>query len=140
MMRMTRRVMMPALAILALAGCMPALGGGSALPTAFLGSWEGRGTQSDQPGDWSIAANIMGGPLGGIVGTIEYPSLGCGGSLRVRVVAPGTMELAERITSGDCVDGGIITLTTLDDGRLRYDWRKDGETLTAEGMLSRVRS
>jgi hypothetical protein len=135
---MMRRVMVAA-AVLALGGCMPAMSGGTGLPTAFFGSWEGRGAQSDQPGDWSIAATIMGGqPVGGLVGTIEYPSLDCSGTLTLRVAAAGALELQERITSGECVDGGIVTLTPLDDGRLRYDWRKDGDTMTAEGTLSRV--
>lgn len=137
---MMRRVMVAAAAVLALGGCMPAMGGGTGLPTAFFGSWEGRGSQSDQPGDWSIAATIMGGqPVGGLVGTIEYPSLNCSGTLTLRVAAASALELEERITSGQCVDGGIVTLTPLDDGRLRYDWRKDGDTMTAEGTLSRVR-
>lgn len=50
------------------------------------------------------------------------------------------MELGERITSGECVDGGVITLTAMEDGRLRYDWRKEGYPADAEGMLWRARS
>jgi hypothetical protein len=141
---MMRRVTTAAAAVvvLVLGGCMPAFGGSrTALPTAFFGSWEGRGSQSDQPGDWSIAATLTGGqPVGGLVGTIAYPSLSCSGTLTLRAASASRLELEERITSGPCVDGGIITLTALDDGSLRYDWHKNGETMTAEGMLSRVRS
>jgi hypothetical protein len=69
-------------------------------------------------------------------------ALDCTGTLTLRGASGGTLELGERITSGECVDGGIVTLTTLDDGRLRYDWHwhEDGKTLTAKGTLSRVRT
>ena len=137
---MIRRLWIGFGAMLALAGCMPAvLGGGGALPIAFLGSWEGRGSQSDAPGEWTIAVEIMGGGMDGAAGRIEYPSLECGGTLTLRVAAPGALELDERITHGDCVDGGIVTLTEQQDGRLRYDWRQEGSALTAEGMLQRAR-
>ena len=135
-----RGVWMLAGAMLALVGCMPAvLGGGGALPIAFLGSWEGRGSQSDAPGEWTITAEIAGGGADGAVGTIRYPSLECGGTLTLRVAAPGVLELDERITHGECVDGGIVTLTEQQDGRLRYEWRHEANSLTAEGMLQRAR-
>lgn len=124
-------------AVLALAGCMAGREApGGALPTMFAGSWHGRGTQSDQPGEWTIAANIIGGMPGGIVGTIAYPSLGCSGELRLRSADAARMELMERITSGRCVDGGIITLTPTSGG-LRFDWRLEGSDVTATGTLSR---
>lgn len=138
---MMRRVVTAAAAVLALAGCMPAMHGGTGLPTEFFGSWEGRGREANPPGEWTIAATIMGGqPVGGLVGTITYPSLRCTGTLTLRAAAPGALELGEHITAGPCEDGGIITLTPLRDGSLRYDWRKEGTGATAEGMLTRVRS
>jgi hypothetical protein len=137
---MTKRRLMTAAAALALAGCMPSMGIGGGLPIAFLGPWEGRGSQSDMPGEWTISANIQGGQPGTVVGTIAYPSLECRGDLTLRVAAQGAMELAEHITSGDCVDGGIITLRPVDGGRLRFDWRKEGSPDTAEGTLWRPRS
>lgn len=137
---MMRRVTTMAAAALALAGCMPPMTIGGGLPIAFMGPWEGRGSQSDMPGEWTIAANIQGGQPGTVVGTIAYPSLECRGDLTLRVAAQGAMELGEHITAGDCVDGGIITLRPLDGGRLRFDWRKDGYPATAEGTLWRPRS
>jgi hypothetical protein len=134
-----RRAMMLLGAVLALAGCSAAMEApGGTLPTAFVGSWEGRGTQSDAPDVWwTISANIIGGMPGGIIGTIAYPSLECTGELRLRAVEPTRMELAEHITSGRCVDG-IITLTPTPAGGLRYDWRMEGGDLTARGTLSRA--
>lgn len=135
-MRITWRGMMVAAAGMMLAGCLPMVGGGG-LPLAFLGGWEGEGAQVNPPGEWTISADILGGQPGTVVGTIAYPSLECRGELILRAVATGAMELGERITAGDCVDGGVITLTVLEDGRLRYVWRKEGDALEAEGVLWR---
>jgi len=139
-----RRVMMvtAAVVVVALGGCMPAMSGGTGLPTVFFGAWEGSGSQTDPPGEWTIAARIMGGqPVGGLVGTISYPSLNCTGTLTLVAASPTALELGERINTGPCEDGGIITLTPLQDGRLRYDWRKEGmPDATAQGMLTRARS
>lgn len=132
-----RRMMTMAAAGLILAGCLPALAGGGGLPMAFLGGWEGRGSRSDQPGEWTISADITGGEPGGVVGTIAYPSLGCRGELRLIASSGVVMELAERITQGECVDGGTITLAAQEDGGLRYLWRKEGHPADAEGTLRR---
>ncbi len=137
-----RRVMMAAVAV-TLGGCMPAVsGGGTGLPTVFFGAWEGSGSQTDPPGEWTIAARIMGGqPVGGLVGTISYPSLNCTGTLTLIAASSTGLELGEHIATGPCEDGGIITLTPLQDGRLRYDWHKEGiPGATAQGMLTRTRS
>ncbi len=137
-----RRWVMAAGMMLALAGCMRAVSGHTGLPTTFFGAWEGRGSQPDPPGEWTITARIMGGqPVGGLVGTIAYPSLGCTGTLTLIAASSTGLELGERITTGPCEDGGIITLTPLQDGRLRYAWRKESiPGATAEGMLARARS
>lgn len=142
MIMMMRRATVAAGVMLALAGCMSGVSGHTGLPTAFFGAWEGRGSQPDPPGEWTISATIMGGqPVGGLVGTIAYPSLGCTGTLTLLAASPSALELGERITTGPCEDGGIITLTALQDGRLRYAWRKESiPGATAEGMLSRARS
>ena len=105
------------------------------IPAAFVGSWKGTGSQSDEPGEWTIALTLADGPRGGVVGTITYPSLDCGGDLILRVADRGRVELAERITFGDCVDHGIVTLTPASAG-LAFDWRTDGGGPVARGALS----
>ena len=137
-----RRWVVAAGMMLALAGCMPAVSGHTGLPTMYFGEWEGRGSDADQPGEWTIAARIMGGqPVGGLVGTIAYPSLSCTGTLTLIAASSTELELGERIATGPCEDGGIITLTPLQDGRLRYEWRKESiPGARAEGMLARARS
>lgn len=133
---MMRRATMLMAAGLMLPGCLPALAGGGGLPLELLGEWDGRGSQDDPPGEWSIAVEIVGGEPGGIVGTIAYPSLGCRGELRLRASTAVTMELKERITAGSCLDGTVI-LTAQEDGRLRYAWRNAERDVEAKGVLWR---
>lgn len=136
---MMRRMVAVFGAVLALAGCAAGMGGGAGgVPMQFIGTWNGIGSQSDMPGEWTIEAIIVGGPVEQ-VGTISYPSLECGGVLLFRGVRNGALEVAEDITYGSCVDDGIITLTPEADGRLRYDWRKEGSDATARGTVTRVR-
>ncbi|HEU4880589.1 MAG TPA: hypothetical protein VFT45_00050 [Longimicrobium sp.] len=136
---MMRRMAAMAGAVLALAGCSVGMGGGAGgVPMQFIGTWNGVGTQTDQPGEWTIEAIIVGGPAEQ-VGTISYPSLQCGGVLLFRGVRDGALQVLEDITYGACEDQGIITLTPVGEGRLRYDWRQEGNDATASGALTRVR-
>lgn len=134
-----RRMIAVAGAVLALAGCATGMGGGAGgVPMQFIGTWNGIGSQSDQPGEWTIQAIIVGGPMEQ-VGTISYPSLECGGVLLLRGVRDGALEVLEDITYGQCVDQGTITLTPTGEGTLRFDWRVQGSDATAKGTLTRVR-
>ncbi|HEX8830986.1 MAG TPA: hypothetical protein VF705_07470, partial [Longimicrobium sp.] len=107
--------------------------------SAFIGSWAGRGTQSDEPGEWTISATIAGGEVGAVVGSIAYPSLSCGGDLILRDATAERMEVREHITYGSCVDQGIITLRVRPGGVLAYGWRSEDSPLTAQGQLERAR-
>lgn len=106
------------------------------VPAAFQGSWKGTGTQSDEPGAWTIALTLADGAPGRVVGTITYPSLACGGDLILREAGARRVELLERITFGSCVDRGVITLAPMPGG-LSFDWRGEAD-LTAHGELSRA--
>ena len=136
---MTRRVMAVLCVVLGLAGCSAGMGGGAGgVPMEFIGTWNGIGSQSDQPGEWTIEAIIVGGPAEQ-VGTIRYPSLECGGVLLFRGVRNGALQMLEDITYGNCVDQGLITLTPTADGGLRYDWNPQGSDVIGKGRLRRVR-
>jgi hypothetical protein len=136
---MMRRVMLLAASVLALAGCAVGMGGGAAPVGAhFIGTWAGQGTQINPAGEFTIEAVIVGGPVQQ-VGTISYPSLECGGVLVLRSGGANWLEVGEDITYGECEDDGIVTFTPTADGRLRYQWRKEGMNMAAEGMLTRVR-
>ena len=133
------RRLLPILCAFALAGCVSVQveRAGEQVGPAFEGSWRGRGTQSDQPGEWTIALTVAGGGRGKVVGTIAYPSLACGGDLVLLTAASGRLELRERITFGECADGGVLALTP-NAGGLAYDWREQQGTMTARGTLSRA--
>ena len=134
-----RRTMLLAAALLALAGCATGMGGGAGtVAPQFIGTWTGEGTQTDPPSEWTIEAVIVGGPAQQ-VGTIRYPSLECGGVWVLRSVGANWLEVGEDITYGPCEDNGIITLTPMADGRLRYEWHLVGIGKLAEGTLTRVR-
>lgn len=133
--------MKPSYAIAAavlLAACAPAMQSATA-PAAqrsFVGVWTGMGTQSDQPdSSWSISAAITGGQPGAVVGTIAYPSLTCGGDLVLQTATADSLVVRERITFGDCLDGGTITLGWRPPGYLHYRWRSDTGAVTARGQL-----
>ena len=129
------------LALLLLAASM--LGAGTAaaqssppstIARGFQGAWKGEGAQSDG-GEWTIALTLADGRSGEVVGTITYPSLACGGDLVLRAADRRRVELLERITFGDCIDNGVVTLSP-DGGGLDFDWR--GEGLNARGKLARA--
>ncbi|MFL5540409.1 MAG: hypothetical protein ACJ8J0_15570 [Longimicrobiaceae bacterium] len=129
-------------AALLLAACILSASGAAAqgVPSGFVGSWKGTGSQSDQPGvKWTIALTLGDGEPHAVVGTITYPSLQCGGDLILRGGDGRGIELLERITFGECVDRGIITLMDARDapGGLSYHWR-DEAGLEARGTLSRA--
>jgi hypothetical protein len=134
------RPVTPLLLLALLPACAVAVhaGHGSYVPSAFAGSWKGRGVQSDDPGGgWTIALTLAGEGRGSVVGTITYPSLACGGDLILREAGAERVEVAERITFGTCVDHGIITFTPAGSG-LQFDWRVEDSGLTARGTLSRA--
>ena len=134
-----RRVIVAVGAVLALGGCAVGMGSGADMVAPqFIGTWNGEGTQLNPAGEWTIEAIIVGGPAQQ-VGTISYPSLQCGGVLVLRSAGSNWLEVGEDITYGQCEDDGIITLTPTADGRLRYEWRKEGSDMTAQGALTRVR-
>jgi hypothetical protein len=125
-------------AILVSSLCILSASGAAAqtVPTAFQGAWKGTGSQSDNPGvEWTIALTLAGGGPGDVVGTITYPSLACGGDLILRKADARGVELQERITFGECVDRGVVTLMPAQGG-LSYGWRDTD--LTARGTLSRA--
>ncbi|HET7232669.1 MAG TPA: hypothetical protein VFJ16_21845 [Longimicrobium sp.] len=124
-----------------LAGCVPPmrLAPQPSAQSAFIGSWTGSGTQSDEPGEWTISTTIAGGEVGAVVGSIAYPSLSCGGDLILRDATTERMKLREHITYGSCLDQGIITLRVRPGGVLAYGWRSDDGSVTAQGQLERAR-
>lgn len=104
----------------------------------LTGTWVGSGHQSpagDAGADWSIAMTIGDGS-----GSIDYPSLGCGGSLSQTSRDDSSAEFHESITYGQdkCIDGGDITVRFFKK-KLSWTWvgRADGRPYNAVAVLAR---
>lgn len=107
------------------------------VPT-LTGIWVGKGHQSpagDAGADWSIAMTIGDG-----VASIDYPSLGCGGSLSQTSRDETSAQYHESITYGQdkCIDGGDITVRFF-KGNLSWTWvgQADGQPYNAVAVLTR---
>lgn len=112
------------------------------VPSEYIGSWKGDGTQEDPPGAWTIMMTLAAGDEALVVGTIAYPSLGCGGELTLIDVTSESIELLERITYGAdvCIDRGTVTLRLESADALNYAWQKEGTATTGSGSLVRISS
>ncbi|MBN9221075.1 MAG: hypothetical protein J0I79_24275 [Mesorhizobium sp.] len=108
-------------------------------PAASLnGTWVGSGHQNpagDAGADWSIAMTINDGGA-----SIDYPSLGCGGSLSQTSRDNMSAEFHESITYGQdkCIDGGNITVRFF-KGNLSWTWfgQANGQPYNAIAVLTR---
>lgn len=107
------------------------------VPT-LTGTWVGNGHQSpagDAGADWSIAMTINEGGA-----SIDYPSLGCGGSLSQTSRDDTSAQYHESITYGQdrCIDGGDITVRFF-KGNLSWTWvgQADGQPYNAVAVLTR---
>ncbi len=106
--------------------------------TGLNGIWTGSGHQSPAGAacaDWAIAMTIGDGAA-----SIDYPSLGCGGSLTQISRDESSAEYRENITYGQdkCIDGGGITVRFF-KGNLSWTWvgQADGQPYNAVAVLSR---
>jgi len=102
------------------------------------GTWRGMGHQSpagSSGSDWSIAMTIRDGG-----GSIEYPSLSCGGTLTQISRDATSAQYREAITHGRnaCIDGGTITVRYV-NGQLAWTWfgSGGGKQYNAVAVLAR---
>jgi hypothetical protein len=105
---------------------------------SLVGTWTGKGHQSpagESGSDWSISMTIGEGSA-----SIDYPSLGCGGTLTEISNDGTTAEYRESITYGRdlCSDGGTITVRFFRDG-LSWTWvgQSQGQQYNAIAVLDR---
>lgn len=125
-----------------LIGWMPskAIAQSDSVPGFFYGTWEGTGKQHNS-GEWPIWISITGGKTGEAIGRVQYPSLGCSGSLYLLEANDNQLVLTEKIESGwRCVTTGTLWLTFAGEW-IDYYW--DNEKLhsfRANGMLLPVRN
>lgn len=101
-----------------------------------FGRWNGAGTQTSGM-SWPIEMTVSPPDGRGTCGTIEYPSLGCGGILVGCAVLPdGRVRIEEVYTHnpGTCAPAGEITAICT-GGRMSWSWTGSGDY--ANGTLSR---
>jgi hypothetical protein len=105
---------------------------------SLAGTWRGTGHQSPagtSGADWSIEMTIGDGG-----GSIQYPSLSCGGSLTQISRDATSAQYREGITFGRnaCIDGGTITVR-LFNGNLSWTWigQSGGKQYNAIAVLTR---
>jgi len=102
--------------------------------TNFSGLWEGTGTQYDSNSSWSIRLTAVGGEY-----SIEYPSLGCGGTLTLLSNGPSKLELNESLSYGAsrCVNNGKIVLEKTHENSVKFRWFYSNGREGASGTLVR---
>jgi hypothetical protein len=105
---------------------------------SLIGTWTGSGHQSPAGAtgaDWAISMTIGEGSA-----SIDYPSLGCGGTLTETSNDGTSAEYRESITYGRdvCIDGGMITVRFFRD-KLSWTWvgQAQGQQYNAIAVLSR---
>jgi hypothetical protein len=97
---------------------------------ALTGTWTGSGNETRDGAESTSYPVVMRISEGG--GSIDYPSLGCGGSLTALSASGEEARFREHITYGECVDGGTIEVK-LSGGKLDWRWSGgDGVVVTAE--------
>src|SRR5690606_21172208 len=86
---------------------------------ALTGTWTGSGNETRDGAESTSYPVVMRISEGG--GSIDYPSLGCGGSLTALSASGEEARFREHITYGECVDGGTIEVK-LSGGKLDWRW------------------
>jgi hypothetical protein len=111
------------------------------IDSAYVGVWSGTGNQVNGT-NWSILLSVVPGSTGSVVGTISYPSLTCGGELRLKRVTDSLIELSEKLTygAGRCIDRGTDILTLTSNQKVAYSWLTAQGKQEATGTLNKISS
>jgi hypothetical protein len=114
------------------------------LHSYYIGTFSGTGNQENPASAWPITVTFTGGRPGEVVGTVEYPTLGCGGELVLVSINPNDewlgFEATERITYGQetCIDGGTFVFSSESAVGITFGWTSPDSATTASGSLPRV--
>jgi hypothetical protein len=97
------------------------------------GSLSGNVTQDDNHATYPVEME-----LNGLTGSVNYPSLQCGGKLEFLRMTGATYWYRENITFGKdhCYDGGMIGISPADARSLdAWNWRWEGFGVTVQGLV-----
>ena len=109
------------------------------LPLAdCAGVWVGVGVQEGGP--WTIELTLAPADGPGVCGTIEYPSLGCGGQVVDCVAeADGSITMREVYSHGleSCAPPGALRVScggrgTASEGHMSWVWSGEGGPVTSD--------
>ena len=97
------------------------------------GTWEGSGVQ-DNNTTWTIKVTIAQSNS-----SIDYPSLNCGGTLKLIDRQRERMEFRESLTYGlsNCVNGGKTVIVKVGANQAKYEWYYANGKRGATGTLTR---
>lgn len=120
------------------------IGAAQAADPSYMGTWVGNAIDVQHPVPGTTYPVVM--TLGRIDGTIEYPSLNCGGRLTgigqstpyaffIETINHGALE--EAVNTNGCINGAI-TVRMMGD-KLGWGWVGiyGGQSITATAILSR---
>ena len=95
-------------------------------PPSYSGTWQGSISGKGKPPSQLVLVSLSGGEIGGVVGTVAYPALTCGGELWLLDVTADSVVLGEQITYGEerCPTHGIVTVKPSADGALEFQRRE----------------
>ena len=102
----------------------------------LCGTWRGSAHQipaGDGGADYAVVMQIT-----ATGGSIDYPTLSCGGTLARIATGPVTAEFRESITYGPCVTGGTV-MVNYSQGKLAWNWNgsERGRQYIAIGVLQK---
>ena len=94
-------------------------------PVSLTGVWQGTMTRPATQAQMALVT-LTGGEAGGVIGTIAYPMLTCGGELWLLGSSADSVQLGEHITYGEerCQGHGLVTARSAKDGALEIERRE----------------
>ncbi len=101
------------------------------------GEWAGTGYQTDSNDTWAMRLTVRGRAY-----TVDYPSLGCGGSWRLVSLSGRRAVFRETITrgAGRCAQRGRFVVERLNSRQLGYWYSHRGsDEYVASGILNKGR-
>lgn len=106
----------------------------AAVADALSGSWSGTVTQSWPRRSYFTRMELNDSGSG----SIDYPALRCGGTLTFEGRKGSAFTYRENIVYGGttCTDGGLITITPINDEPKRLHWTWSGRSNTGIGTLT----
>jgi len=88
--------------------------------SAFLGQWYGKVVQRNPVMQYPVILTLYLGKMAEQIGTIEYPSLACGGKVILREISSARISVEENLTGGPCLNHALVTLTLNAGGTLEF--------------------